>query len=189
MLTIIDLLSLFYDYSLFAFGKRPQENERFTAFGRVGETRDAVDAERCESERVGARERKLRIRETVVRERLRSRGRRRRRRRRRGVQQYQQSNGGRPEPDYAVGWEDGMEDTIGKCFEVAVVSRAYRSTPVVGLCVGTGLVAIGGNGSSSRDSEASRESVALAARARARKQAATMNKYGWYFPLEALEHI
>ena len=107
----------------------------------------------------------------------------------RGVQQYQQSNGGRPEPDYAVGWEDGMEDTIGKCFEVAVVSRAYRSTPVVGLCVGTGLVAIGGNGSSSRDSEASRESVASAARARARKQAATMNKYGWYFPLEALEHI
>ena len=106
-----------------------------------------------------------------------------------GVQQYQQSNGGRPEPDYAVGWEDGMEDTIGKCFEVAVVSRAYRSTPVVGLCVGTGLVAIGGNGSSSRDSEASRESVASAARARERKQAATMNKYGWYFPLEALEHI
>jgi hypothetical protein len=106
-----------------------------------------------------------------------------------GVQQYQQSNGGRPEPDYAVGWEDGMEDTIGKCFEVAVVSRAYRSTPVVGLCVGTGLVAIGGNGSSSRDSEASRESVASAARARARKQAARMNKYGWYFPLEALEHI
>ena len=104
-------------------------------------------------------------------------------------EQYPQSNGGRPEPDYAVGWEDGMEDTIGKCFEVAVVSRAYRTTPVVGLCVGTGLVAIGGNGSSSRHSEASRESVASAARAKARKQAATMNKYGWYFPLEALEHI
>jgi len=104
-------------------------------------------------------------------------------------EQYPQSNGGRPEPDYAVGWEDGMEDTIGKCFEVAVVSRAYRTTPVVGLCVGTGLVAIGGNGSSSRHSEASRESLASVARAKARKQAATMNKYGWYFPLEALEHI
>ena len=100
-----------------------------------------------------------------------------------------QSNEGRPEPDYAVGWEDGMEDTIGKCFEVAVVSRAYRTTPVVGLCVGTGLVAIGGSGSSSRHSEASRESLASVARAKARKQAATMNKYGWYFPLEALEHI
>ena len=104
-------------------------------------------------------------------------------------EQYPQSNGGRPEPDYAVGWEDGMEDTIGKCFEVAVVSRAYRTTPVVGLCVGTGLVAIGGSGSSSRHSEASRESLASVARAKARKQAATMNKYGWYFPLEALEHI
>ena len=106
-----------------------------------------------------------------------------------GVQQYQQSNGGRPEPDYAVGWEDGMEDTIGKCFEVAVVSRAYRTTPVVGLCVGTGLVAIGrgGNGSSDRDSEG-KESLATSV-ARARKQAATVNKYGWYFPLEALEHI
>jgi hypothetical protein len=82
-----------------------------------------------------------------------------------------------------------MEDTIGKCFEVAVVSRAYRTTPVVGLCVGTGLVAIGrgGNGSSGRDSEG-RESLATSV-ARARKQAATVNKYGWYFPLEALEHI
>ncbi len=104
-------------------------------------------------------------------------------------QGHHQSNEGRPEPDYAVGWEDGMEDTIGKCFEVAVVSRAYRTTPVVGLCVGTGLVAIGrgGNGSSDRDSEG-KESLATSV-ARARKQAATVNKYGWYFPLEALEHI
>jgi hypothetical protein len=94
-----------------------------------------------------------------------------------------------PEPDYAVGWEEGMEDTVGKCFEVAVVSKAYRSTPVVGLCVGTGLVAIGGeNNASGGAVGSSRDSDSVARAKRAKKQAA-MNKYGWYFPLEALEHI
>ena len=64
--------------------------------------------------------------------------------------------------DYAVGWEQGMEDTIGKPFPVGVVSRAYRQSPVVGLSVPNGLVAIAGG---------------------------RFPTYGWYYPLEALEHV
>ena len=64
--------------------------------------------------------------------------------------------------DYAVGWEAGMDDTIGKPFPVGVVSRAYRKSPVVGLGVPNGLVAIAGG---------------------------RLPTYGWFFPLEALEHV
>lgn len=60
---------------------------------------------------------------------------------------------------YPVGWESGMEDACGKCFRVCVVSRDYRTTPVVGLSVAQGLVAI------------------------ARGKTPT---YGWYFPFESL---
>lgn len=66
------------------------------------------------------------------------------------------------EQDYAVGWEQGMDDTIGKPFPVGVVSRAYRKSPVVGLSVPNGLVAIAGG---------------------------RYPTYGWYYPLEALEHV
>ena len=59
------------------------------------------------------------------------------------------------------GWESGMDETIGKPFVVGVVSRAYRMSPVVGLSVPNGLVAIAGG---------------------------RFPTYGWYFPLEALEH-
>ena len=48
------------------------------------------------------------------------------------------------EQDYAVGWEQGMDETLGKPFPVGVVSRAYRKSPVVGLSVPNGLVAIAG---------------------------------------------
>lgn len=64
--------------------------------------------------------------------------------------------------DYAVGWEQGMDDTVGKPFVVGVVSRAYRKSPVVGLSVANGLVAIAGG---------------------------RFPTYGWFFPLEALEHV
>ena len=55
-----------------------------------------------------------------------------------------------------------MEDTIGKPYPVGVVSRAYRQSPVVGLSVSNGLVAI---------------------------TPGRFPTYGWYFPLEALEHV
>jgi len=61
---------------------------------------------------------------------------------------------------YPVGWESGMEKTCGKCYRVTVVSREYRKTPVIGLSVADGLVAVN-RGSTST--------------------------YGWYFPVEALE--
>ena len=51
---------------------------------------------------------------------------------------------GDSDEDYAVGWESGMDETIGKPFVVGVVSRAYRMSPVVGLSVPNGLVAIAG---------------------------------------------
>ena len=79
------------------------------------------------------------------------------------------------EADYAVGWEEGMEDTVRKCFEVTVVSKAYRTTPVVSLCVGAGLVAIGGNGSidegscNSHSSSSSSSSVKSATRRGAKR--------------------
>lgn len=63
---------------------------------------------------------------------------------------------------YAVGWEPGMEDACGKCFRACVVSHDYRSTPVVGLSVASGLVAI--------------------------MQGKTPT-YGWYFPFEALTRV
>ncbi|EEH60134.1 uncharacterized protein MICPUCDRAFT_50034 [Micromonas pusilla CCMP1545] len=66
------------------------------------------------------------------------------------------------EDDYAVGWEQGMDDTVGKPFPVGVVSKAYRQSPVVGLSVPNGLVAIAGG---------------------------RYPTYGWYYPLEALEHV
>jgi hypothetical protein len=69
---------------------------------------------------------------------------------------------GDSDEDYAVGWESGMDETIGKPFVVGVVSRAYRMSPVVGLSVPNGLVAIAGG---------------------------RFPTYGWYFPLEALEHV
>ena len=43
---------------------------------------------------------------------------------------------------YPVGWEAGMEKTCGKCYRVTVISREYRQTPVIGLSVAAGLVAI-----------------------------------------------
>jgi hypothetical protein len=61
---------------------------------------------------------------------------------------------------YPVGWEPGMEKTCGKCYRVTVVSREYRQTPVIGLSVADGLVAISRGATST---------------------------YGWYFPVEALE--
>jgi len=64
--------------------------------------------------------------------------------------------------DYAVGWEQGMDDTVGRPFQVGVVSRAHRKSPVVGLSVNNGLVAIAGG---------------------------RFPTYGWFFPLEALEHV
>lgn len=63
---------------------------------------------------------------------------------------------------YPVGWEPGMEETCGKCFRVCVVSLDYRQTPVVGLSVSGGLVAI------------------------SRGKTPT---YGWYFPFESLTHL
>ena len=61
---------------------------------------------------------------------------------------------------YPVGWETGMEKTCGKCYRVTVISREYRQTPVIGLSVAEGLVAISRSATST---------------------------YGWYFPVEALE--
>ena len=63
---------------------------------------------------------------------------------------------------YAVGWEPGMEETCGKCYRVCIVSNDFRSTPVVGLSVAKGLVAI---------------------------TQSTTPTYGWYFPFEALTRI
>ena len=55
-----------------------------------------------------------------------------------------------------------MDDTVGKPFPVGVVFKAYRQSPVVGLSVPNGLVAIAGG---------------------------RYPTYGWYYPLEALEHV
>ncbi len=67
-----------------------------------------------------------------------------------------------PSYGYPVGWEPGMEEACGKCFRVCVVSRDYRTTPVVGLSVPNGLVAIAHG---------------------------AHPIYGWYFPFESLARL
>ena len=80
-----------------------------------------------------------------------------------------------------------MEDTVGKCFEIVVVSKSYRKKPVVGLCVSTGLVEIGRENRSGSDKESDRRITKRPRRASSKMVKNT--RYGWYFPLEALEHI
>ena len=66
------------------------------------------------------------------------------------------------EQDYAVGWEQGMDDTLGKPFPVGVVSRAYRKSPWWGCPCQTGWWP---------------------------SRAGGIPPHGWYYPLEALEHV